>query len=712
MRFQFALAALLVALAALVMWIYSEQADARSDAAATTIEQVRAPAAPTIEAPLETHDAASPRAERSRDTAATRSLSGRVVDARSAEALAGFGVVARNREEVWCEDVSDARGRFLLTGIAATAATIVVTPPYGWIALDTPRTVASNARGEFDEVRILARPAGFAPFRARLVDEVTREPVPHYLVRVGDQLGARASAWSNELGELVGEQQLPESLLLLFFYDVLHPDRGGSQAEPYCYREVRHTPRDGASEELELAIPVGPTYRLDLDAPAQALDGRLLAHVSRAGASFPRAGSAQHPHVGVVRSNDGFWVRLPPQAARGFDPAVLGVFSLDGRWFGEGPVSTRRGIDPVRVPIRLERRSRLLGRVLDDRGDAIAKATLTLFGVDRDGAFSRLETAASSANGLFEFPFAPPGLYIVRGTAAGAEARELEIAAPHGEDVEFELVLPLLVQQSIVSGVVIAPRDSELAKCNVLIASSRHAGQLFQQRAVFVDTPGGLVASFEFREAPAGEYVLHVSAWSASGGELQDITVDVTAPSEDVVVELPAARGLLCIEPQAVDADSKAPIEAITLELQAEGAARRGPLLGRRDDGCLSSESLPTTRWVLGAEGYRPVTGAAASLDFVGGVAKLTVELTAGWGVMLEVLGPGHAPLADVEVLADGKPVATTDSAGRALLSLAKRPRALELRRTGWRTELDSSSALNGAVRDDSPLLRVWMAPR
>jgi hypothetical protein len=717
MRLPIALALLVLLLAGLVAWLAIGASSGAAvggapDSSSAPLQAGELRADRELDAPADTVASVSAAPSgRALESSAQRSVAGRVVHASSNEGLADFGLVARLASEVLAEDSSDARGRFVLLAIAADEFTLEVTPPYGWVALDTPRKIRRDEHGEFESVEVRARPAGFAPFRARLVDEQTREPVPHYFVRIGSQLGGRSNAWSNAEGVLTSEHDHPESTLLLFGYDVLHPDLGSGELKPNWYREVPHTPRDGASEELELAIPVGPTYRIELDAPAQAPRDRLLALVGTSVTPFPRASSARHPGVGVVRTNDGIWVRFPPRGRGPASAGSLSVYSLDGCWFGDGPVTTRRGIDPQSVSIRLERRARIFGRAVDGQGGAVAKAQLTLFGRDRSGDFARLELAESSANGLFEFPFAPAGAYVVRGMSLSTETREFAFDVLEGEDFEFELVMPLLSRKGPVSGIVRAAPGLEFTTCKLFLASTRHPGQILEQRSAFEARERGREVAFEFLDTPAGEYSLTVDAWGASDGLTREVRIDVLAPREGIVVELPSAENLLCIELNAVDARSQAQVGRTWFELANNGACDYGESLGPRVERCLPAEFVAGSRWWLAAAGYRPASGEVSALEFLGGVANLRVELTPGWGVGLEVLGPEFTPLAGVDVVADGKKVATTDSAGRALLALDEKPTALELRRAGWRTELDSLHALNLALRRDALLLRLWMAP-
>jgi hypothetical protein len=700
------LVCLALVLAGALLWLALRESGPRADGAAAESSGTSLPSfEPTDELERVAEDAPARASERHERDQSLSVLSGRVLDANSRAPLAEFGVVAKAGGAVLAETASDARGRFTFAAGEADEIALRVLAPYGWFVLDAPRTVRRNARGGFDDVVFLARPAGVAPLRLRLVDERTGESVPQYLVRIGLAEGARSPAWSNAEGVVVSEHALREGTVLLFGYDIVHPDLATTDSEPHWYREHHHAPRDGNSEVVELRIPVGPTYLLELDAPAAAPRERLLARLGSRAFRFPSLESARAAGAAVVRTGAQPWVRFPPNVYPHTDPGVLTLFSSDGRWRGEAHVSTRLGVHPGTIAVSLERCATILGRAVDPTSAALPATEVELYALDGHGGLARVAAQRAGGNGLFEFPLLAGGRYWVRGTTANARPAERELQLANGEDLEFDLVLHPRPADAAIRGRVVVAREFGAQQVGLVLLSG--AAQLESQ--LELSSTGD--AEFAFEALAAGVYELMASVYS-SENDVQLIQLrSVSAPTSDVLLHFNSQEARLAIQLRARDAQSGDDIFAnvhvtpqcsvvdFSLEVSASSAQPHYQFLPI--DGADAT-------WRVECRGYAPAWGPLSELNFVHGLAVLDVELTPGWGVLLEVFGPDATPLPQVEVLADSKRVATTDALGRARVALAAKPARFELRRVGWRTELASAAALTSSL-DYGGALRVWM---
>ena len=693
-------------LAGALIWLSFAGSGPRVDGAAAESSGASArPFEPPAELERVAEDVPARTDERRERDQSLNVLSGRVLDASSRAPLAEFGVVARVGGEVLAETSSDARGRFTFATGEADELALRVLAPYGWFVLDVPRKVRRNARGGFDEVVFLARPAGLAPLRLRLVDERTGEGVPHYFLRIGLADGARSPAWSNAEGVVVSEHPLREGTVLLFGYDIVHPDLATTDSEPHWYREHHHAPREGTSEVEELRIPVGPTYLLELDAPAAAPRERLLARLGTRAFRFPSLESARAAGAAVVRTGAQPWVRFPPSVYPHAAPGVLTLFSSDGRWRGEAPVSTRLGVHPGTIAVSLERCATILGRAVDPTGAALPATEVELYAFDNNGGLLRVAAQRAGGNGLFEFPLLTAGRYWVRGTTAHARPAERELRLSSSEDLEFDLVLHPRPADAAVRGRVVTDRKLGARQVELVL----RAGAAKFERKLELSADGD--APFAFEGLVAGEYELTASVeWGDEDYQLSQQR-RVSAPSSEVLLQFDGPEAWLAIELRARDRQTGESLSAyvdVTPRCDVYDFSADISAFSKRTDFLFAPLDGADATWRVECPGYAPAWGPLSELTFVQRLAVLEVELSPGWGALLEVLGPGQSPLPQVEVLADGKPVATTDALGRTRVALAEKPARLELRRAGWRTELASAAALTASL-DYGGALRVWM---
>jgi hypothetical protein len=154
-------------------------------------------------------------------------------------------------------------------------------------------------------------------------------------------------------------------------------------------------------------------------------------------------------------------------------------------------------------------------------------------------------------------------------------------------------------------------------------------------------------AEFAFEALAAGVYELMASVYS-SENDVQLIQLrSVSAPTSDVLLHFNSQEARLAIQLRARDAQSGDDIFAnvhvtpqcsvvdFSLEVSASSAQPHYQFLPI--DGADAT-------WRVECRGYAPAWGPLSELNFVQGLAVLDVELTPGWGVLLEVFGPDATP--------------------------------------------------------------------
>ena len=87
-------------------------------------------------------------------------------------------------------------------------------------------------------------------------------------------------------------------------------------------------------------------------------------------------------------------------------------------------------------------------------------------------------------------------------------------------------------------------------------------------------------------------------------------------------------------------------------------------------------------------------------------------KLRRGWGLELELRGPGFAPLVGAAVLLDGAKAGETDAGGELLLSASHAPDRIDVRYLDWVVEPESRTELVDALAEGRPRARLLLSPR
>jgi hypothetical protein len=295
------------------------------------------------------------------------------------------------------------------------------------------------------------------------------------------------------------------------------------------------------------------------------------------------------------------------------------------------------------------------GRFVDRRGAPLADVDVLVASSapaqdDRDGR--------SEADGTWS-------AHVERGTRTlhalrGIERATLRVDVVRGPNELGDVVLPFGSGGEI-RGVLRAPGADPRGALELV---SLDTGALLATYLEEDDDADDGTSAFAFDEVPPGEY--HLTVLAADGRRYEPARRTVSPPALEVEFrseDEPGWRELEC----RFTAEDGTPADGSILAL----------VNGRWRD-CEGWESNVEDWLVLDAQRIAP-----AELDDEG---VLVARYEPGWGgaFLCTEAGDGGAPLADVEVFADGRLVATSDRAGLALARLGAEPGVIEFRLAGW----------------------------
>ncbi len=333
---------------------------------------------------------------------------------------------------------SNAEGRFRVELPPGGFDEVRVDPPAGWWCV--------SRELKEDGYRVRLAPGKLGPLRGLLLDEVTHEPVPHYVVRV-----VGAGDWS-ETVESDAEGRFQTGVL---FARGLLQIFGGAEEFGGLWSGQRlarheHVPAGAAPPRAPIPIPIGPTYSLRLEKPASLALSELRAYLT--GAAWLEEASEAVGDSSRVRPAELPWVRFQ-EADPWLEEPQLVVTDTGGRWFGHAAVDASPGIHKEPVTIELQPMLRLRGRVFDAEGEPVARARVE-FSPAEHGVRGAVRETTSNGRGLFIIESLRPGRYQVfaRHSRAGMARETVELSEQGPEEVAVHLE-PYLVAGDV-SGVV------------------------------------------------------------------------------------------------------------------------------------------------------------------------------------------------------------------------------------------------------------------
>lgn len=300
-------------------------------------------------------------------------------------------------------------------------------------------------------------------------------------------------------------------------------------------------------------------------------------------------------------------------------------------------------------------------RVVDRDGAPLLGVRVTLAG---EGAGEREFAGATHKLGEVRIDGLIPGYYALalqRGFAHGEgrvlvargpnELGDLELRGAGGGEIRGEMRCP---DGEGAGTVLLFDLEGEL----LARAGTRHA---WPDRFQFV-----------FTEVPPGDYRL--VPLSYDGRHYEPESMRVSPPETDLVFEARGTHPVFQVESPDLLNNAEAFV-------RMHGRWFGGQEFARED----------VERWLVLATGHKPSTGdppasgpAVPHLEPGWGHALFFVEVGAEPDFLYDGSSIAGNPLAGVEVRADGRPVATSDASGLALLDLEAEPEALAFHKPGW----------------------------
>ncbi len=539
-----------------------------------------------------------------------------------------------------------------------------------------------------------------APLLAKLVDAQTGEPIPEFLIQIRNPRtpSSEERVVTDHGGRFQSSGDLETGRLeLLLADDPSQPRR----------IEYEHSFDDHPRTEKVIQVPIGPTYRLDLELPAgvsaEDLHATFLRPASSGLREFHRA-FAEDPEspaalfYGPILTSEGLepkarlrtgelpWVRFgySPiwQAGLGQASAYeLSVRSEDGLWSGSAFVTSVVGVYPEAVPIQLVRQGAISGLVSNLDGRPVPTAWIRLCA---PGAGPSLREVGADRKGRFSFQGLPPGDYRVQIESDRYQDWIATVRVAPGSSTDLKATVTGKGMLGKVAGVLRSRTGHHRSKGVIVGLKSLTDPNLFLVKTVgYRKREGEYVAPFSFDEVPLDEYELTIKPLDNMLWSRRRMIVSVPAVGIEFICEDDVATYELDF--RAIDAKTNQPIEPIwTIVWQGD------PLDDvRLDDDWETGlyKGVPegaSLRWILRAEGYRLAMGDESSLRSEGDLRVGEASLRQGWGQVFKVTTRDRVPLRDVELIADGESMGRTDSQGMVLMQLDSRPNSLGFRLDGW----------------------------
>ncbi len=570
--------------------------------------------------------------------------------------------------------------------------------------------------------------------RGRVIDRATGRPWGEVWVR----LAAGDATWTVRAdagGNFLAPPELPAGEVRLA--------AGIDRAGPWCApgeSAVAHEPADAAETLHRLRVAPGPEHALAfLEAAArhpERFEARLV-EVGADGTLLPWSWQVLRPgepprlrYLGMERREApgrSAWVELHQ---RGRD------------WFARARVPALRGDPDDPVELSLVQYGTVGGEVRDAEGAPLRECEVRLhaeIGGEAPLLHRGPRVARTDGDGRFRLDGVEPGHHELELRPEGRPVVRVHVDCEGGRAAGAVYEVASLSGAAMLPVALVGEREEDPPQAILVLRSSGEEGVV---RVLHTRARGGWREQLEpvgvghaaiFTGLPAARHELRVLGLDGRVHEPSRALLDLREPVEGVAVRSAPPGALHEWRPRVLLGEDE--LEGFRARLS--GADWWFPL-GREVAagevvGWLGPDS-PTADWTLWAEGARPARGSAATWTEPGRVPD-EVRLEAGWGAELVLrdasrarlpLGEDDAwtraglvaaapPLADVEVVADGKRLGRTDALGRFFLALDAAPASLELRREGWRA-LDPGCTGEVDRTDPDALARagtavVWMVP-
>ena len=563
--------------------------------------------------------------------------------------------------------------------------------------------------------------AGPAPFTCRLVDDRTGDAVANLEVVLVAPDGAREPAESDELGIVRAARTSALSEVTIDLPGTRHPSdlvqtqRDAAAAVPLAVR-VEPRPPDAAAT-IDVRVPVGPTYELQLALPAGLRAPDFTATLTSADSrqAFDRLHAVLHEprHPGGL-----VWARFSGQARAmsGGPPWKVTVGSRDGLWSGSALTDVNAGNVRPPLPLVLSSTARVRGRV-SDGGTPIEAGQFVQFrraGASFADTTNRPIVILTDAEGRYDARWVSPGSYTISVEVVGSQAYEAAVDAQGGTTIEHDVELVPEARDGSLSVRVTSTTGTYTGPVRLVVQSP--AGVRYHEtKTVTWSLEGGAqVGRVRFEGLERTRH--RIDAIVSDGVPISPRRVEAEADGSEVSLHVLDETPMRELHFDLRDADSDERIVARTFRVEipssaGDAATEGGPRFALVDKTKHTTRlpDAPHYEVEVLADGYRPLR---VRIDRPGGSDPVSLRMQKGWGIDLRAVDTAGVPLAGVRIECDGIEVGVTDARGELRFDLDAAPVALHPRLEGWRTAQSSNTdPQTGRFRSWMPWVRVVMEP-
>lgn len=606
--------------------------------------------------------------------AATQGPRGRLLAAGSEAGIGGMTLDLVKQENLLGRVVTKLDGRFAFPEKAPLGSYLALqgNPRFRF----EPKKLVIRRLGQADGseeliFRAEARPEGVV--QGRVIDARTFEPLPAFRLSLRDAIDNNERVVSDVEGYFLGvTQMLPGSL------------RVGPRDEfgPFGRYPLQRLAWEDVEETLQVAVRVGPTYRLLFQAPTGRRVEGFFGEVRGRGEAC--LGILEREFRSRLRPGQPPWVRLRPAEVTRTAHAEyeLVVTSEDGFWVGRTPVQSVVGIHPGILPLDLQAAGVLRGRIRDQEGEGTrARILLT-----RDS--KTVVDLWSTSEGSLDIPGLLEGEYECQLFGVAAEPFQTTLRILAGEITLVSWELQMRPREYRLLGRLRAQSGRLMQQPVVSLYDEQ--GQSWPTRLSALEERGESFLRVEARRLPAGVYrpVARFGgaefAWECKPAEVRAVAASATEGwAFEILVQDIAGEGSLQV--LLTSEEDGRPLDG-EVYLVGQGWSR----YQRTSGGRAAFYDLPPEpevwTWYVRAQGYLLATGQGAAQAPTGGrVASLEVGLRPGWGAVVRVLAASDgAATQGIAVLLDGISQGRTDAQGRVVVQAPGRPQRLTIESTQW----------------------------
>lgn len=621
--------------------------------------------------------------------------------------------------------LTDGRGRFAFNVPSGPAVWIELGSATPWI-LDEPKILLTQAQQDgLEEIRlVLQRSARVA---GRVVDEVTREPVPEVDVLLTTESRYTDSVPTDAGGGFVSYGGLPHEEVQAEIYE-----RGVRLQRdswlPFRAPEAVTSEWDPSSPEAwVIAVPIGPTYTFDLgEEPIGELGCRLLGFAESGEVS--ERGSWQRLREGLNP-----WVRFTRPVRPGSDRRfAVEVGTRDRSRRATVEVESVVGVYPRVLKVELGQTAGLEVQLVDLKGEPVqARAQL----VPLAGGAGDQRTVASlhrRRRGLAAEGLEPGPWRLVASVGAQRFTRDVTIRPGNNDLGKWPVTI---VPGELVRGTLsFEPKSWLFDDMNPRVMIHEAATQRLVSHVEVADSKRFFArkveATFESPPLPPGEYTVRVvSAHPWEPDWIRCRPGDGNLEFTRVETADGLHGGALFY---LVDDETGLAVEGGDISLTVDGVQYPCEEVEEFPDryaveGLLRVGAL--AEWAAVAPGYEPSRGELAiPLMTEDSFETVEVRLRRGWGATFHLRAvedrvthlddeeDGLAlllpPLADVRVVVDGETVGRTDRSGSFGVSRSTEPTRIEFQHPDWVTARAPGGFRDGQIVGESADVVVWMRRR